>query len=167
MYLQQPLLVLHLRAAVSAKLPAAGLTHRTLQILWLALNNFWKSCVDTDNLGGFHSKKLAELSLKKHNHVHFFSTISKPEHRLKRPPSVAVDCHLIYSLVVILAEMISVQISWGAAVSINPAEMMYQPLSWNVEQLFPIALMETALMMLQSGGTAHDIIIILICKACK
>lgn len=64
------------------------------------------------------------------NHLHFIWTITKPEHCLKLPsPSITFDCHVIYSLVVILAEMFSVKFSLGSTVSINPAEMMYQPLS--------------------------------------
>lgn len=63
------------------------------------------------------------------------------------PPSIILDFHVLYSLVVIRAEMFPVKVSSGSAVSVNPAEMIYQPLSWNMEQLLPPVLMETAPMI--------------------
>lgn len=58
-----------------------------------------------------------------------------------------------------IAEMFLVKVSSGCTTSINPSEMIYRPLSCNVEQMFPTAPVGTDLMILQSQGKAYDIII--------
>lgn len=57
--------------------------------------------------------------------------------------------------------MFLVKVSPGCAASINPAEMISQPLSCNVEQMFLTAPVGTDLMILQSQARADDIIILL------
>lgn len=58
-----------------------------------------------------------------------------------------------------IAEMFLVKVSSGCTTSINPSEMICQPLSCNVEQMFHTAPAGTDLMILQSQGKAYDIII--------
>lgn len=100
----------------------------------------------------WNSKSPAELSAEIID-LHIFWMISKPEHGLKLPPpSITLGFHVLYSLVVIRAEMFPVRVSSGSSVSVNPTEMIFQPLSWNQEQLWPIVLMETAPMVPQSWG---------------